>query len=147
MPNTTDRMPTTIGDFISKNVYKGKLKTEHKIAHSLCCKFVDVKGGQEAKPNGGNSWGVSRSPFVIVFHWHFTQNTAEVNAVVHIARKYTKEGKTYRVITPYDGQRNMIEAALKGASLPWENCCFNVDAFQGTYTEVEEALGILITLP
>lgn len=63
---------------------------------------------------------------------NLVQNAAEVNAVVHIARRYTKEGKTYRVITPYDGQRNMLENALKTAKLPWENCCFNVDAFQGT---------------
>jgi len=54
-----------------------------------------------------------------------------VRAVVRIARRYVQEGKAYKVITPYDAQRNEIEGALKVANLTWENTVFNVDSFQG----------------
>jgi regulator of nonsense transcripts 1 len=42
-----------------------------------------------------------------------------------------REGKKFKIITPYDGQRNAIEGALKAASLTWANTVFNVDSFQG----------------
>lgn len=51
--------------------------------------------------------------------------------MTHIARKYIKEGKSYRIITPYDAQRNAIENSLKKAGLTWKDTCFNVDSFQG----------------
>lgn len=35
------------------------------------------------------------------------------------------------VITPYDGQRSLIERLLQQARLEWEDRCFNVDSFQG----------------
>lgn len=54
-----------------------------------------------------------------------------MQAVVHIARKLAAEGKSYRIITPYDAQRGAIEDALKNAGLAWEDKCFNVDSFQG----------------
>ncbi|KAF9243393.1 AAA domain-containing protein [Melanogaster broomeanus] len=38
---------------------------------------------------------------------------------------------SFRIITPYDGQRNCIENALKNTDLQWENKVFNVDSFQG----------------
>ncbi|KAF9456618.1 AAA domain-containing protein, partial [Collybia nuda] len=40
--------------------------------------------------------------------------------------------KSYQVITPYEGQRSIIEEAMRSTSgLDWENKCFNVDSFQG----------------
>jgi len=42
-----------------------------------------------------------------------------------------REGKEFKIITPYDAQRNAIETALKTANLTWENTVFNVDSFQG----------------
>lgn len=48
-----------------------------------------------------------------------------------MARRYIQQGKNFRIITPYDAQRNAIEGALKHAGLPWENTVFNVDSFQG----------------
>ena len=48
-----------------------------------------------------------------------------------MARRYMEEGKNFKIITPYDAQRNAIENALKTAFLPWENAVFNVDSFQG----------------
>ncbi|KLO11672.1 hypothetical protein SCHPADRAFT_798767, partial [Schizopora paradoxa] len=38
--------------------------------------------------------------------------------------------KNYCVITPYDGQRSVLQDALKAEGLRWDNV-FNVDSFQG----------------
>jgi superfamily I DNA and/or RNA helicase len=42
-----------------------------------------------------------------------------------------EQEKSYKIITPYDAQRNEIEQALQVAELDWENKVFNVDSFQG----------------
>ncbi|KAH9838486.1 P-loop containing nucleoside triphosphate hydrolase protein [Rhodofomes roseus] len=118
------RMPTPIGRFISQRVYGGRLKTIHPVTTRKSCIMVDVNHGEEAKSN--NSW----------------TNEAEAHAVVAIARKFHSEGKSYRVITPYDAQRNFLERVLENANLPWENKCFNVDSFQGK----TEAIGFLSNL-
>ena len=52
-----DRMPTIIGSFISRHVYDSKLLTVHKIHTQTCCRFVDVRNGEESKK--GLSWMVS----------------------------------------------------------------------------------------
>jgi len=54
-----------------------------------------------------------------------------VKTVVQIARRYIREGKAFKIITPYDAQRNAIESALKAAKLTWEDTVFNIDSFQG----------------
>lgn len=51
--------------------------------------------------------------------------------MVVVARGLARAGKSFRVITPYDSQRNLLEKMLKAEKLPWENKCFNVDSFQG----------------
>jgi len=89
----------------------------HTIKAKTCCRFVDIKQGRER--HAGNSW----------------VNTEEVKAAIQIARKYNDEHKEFRIITPYDGQRSALEKALKDASLPWEDKCFNVDSFQGNEDE------------
>ena len=48
-----------------------------------------------------------------------------------MAQRYVQERKAFKIITPYDAQRNAIESALKAANLTWENTVFNVDSFQG----------------
>ncbi|KZT73689.1 hypothetical protein DAEQUDRAFT_743114 [Daedalea quercina L-15889] len=111
--DTQYRMPKPVGTFISKHVYNGRLKTSHEVTSRRSCILVDIHHGKETKSN--NSW----------------INVAEADAIVVIARKFHAEGKTFRVITPYDAQRNLLEQRLKGARLPWENRCFNVDSFQG----------------
>lgn len=40
---------------------------------------------------------------------------------------------SFRIITPYDAQRSLIENSLKAANLPHANKCFNVDSFQGQF--------------
>lgn len=59
------------------------------------------------------------------------QNVKEIEAVMHIARRYTQQGKSFRIITPYDAQRAQLEKALQREYLPWESKCFCVDSFQG----------------
>ncbi|KIK73389.1 hypothetical protein PAXRUDRAFT_178580, partial [Paxillus rubicundulus Ve08.2h10] len=39
--------------------------------------------------------------------------------------------RSFRIISPYDGQRSVIENELKSAGLRWEGKVFNVDSFQG----------------
>ncbi|KAG2128077.1 AAA domain-containing protein [Suillus cothurnatus] len=41
------------------------------------------------------------------------------------------KNKQFRIITPYDAQRSLIEDKLKLQDLKWEDKCFNVDSFQG----------------
>lgn len=61
----------------------------------------------------------------------------EVKAVIHIARRYHEKGKSFKIITPYDAQRNELETALISSRLPWEDKCFNVDSFQGRSSFLE----------
>ncbi|KZP07667.1 hypothetical protein FIBSPDRAFT_279424 [Athelia psychrophila] len=106
-------MPVPIGAFISRHVYEGKLITQHNITTVSSCRFKDVRNGKELLVGG--SWA----------------NQKEVMAVMAIARQYHSSGKKYRIITPYDAQRNYLEKALKETKLPWEDKCFCVDSFQG----------------
>ncbi|KAG2074289.1 hypothetical protein BDR04DRAFT_1008715 [Suillus decipiens] len=107
------RMPFVIGSFISRHVYNQKLMTVHNIDSKAACRFVDVKWGQEQKAE--NSW----------------MNPQELSVVIHLARIYHGQGKQFKIITPYDGQRSVIEKQLESEKLPWEDKCFNVDSFQG----------------
>lgn len=50
-------MPVPLGNFISKQVYDGLLKTEHRITNPYSCRFVDVFEGAEQA--NGSSWMVS----------------------------------------------------------------------------------------
>lgn len=42
-----------------------------------------------------------------------------------------RDDVNFRIITPYDAQRALIENSLKQAGLAHANKCFNVDSFQG----------------
>lgn len=61
----------------------------------------------------------------------FFQNIAEAQAAIKIAAKLQYEGKKYRIITPYDSQRNLLENEMKNSGLRWQDKVFNVDSFQG----------------
>ena len=50
-----------------------------------------------------------------------------------IAEHLQEADMSYRVITPYDAQRNAIEQALKDRDLDWHDKCFNVDSFQSSF--------------
>ena len=61
----------------------------------------------------------------------------EVQIVVHLVREALERGEDFRVITPYDAQRNELEIAIKKAGIPWKDRCFNVDSFQGHFQPFE----------
>ncbi|EIM87813.1 uncharacterized protein STEHIDRAFT_146026 [Stereum hirsutum FP-91666 SS1] len=111
------RMPRVVGSFISRHVYDGKLETVHAITSASACRFVDVQKGREKQE--GHSW----------------INAEECHVAVRIAQRYNDEGKDFRIITPYDAQRNLIEGALRRESIPWADKVFNVDAFQGNESD------------
>ncbi|KAI6041735.1 P-loop containing nucleoside triphosphate hydrolase protein [Pisolithus marmoratus] len=112
--DTQYRMPSAIGDFISQKVYNGKLKTCHENSVSLPCRFVNVERGQEKR--SGKSW---INPF-------------ESRTVVQIAGAYQAKGLDFRIITPYDAQRSLIEHELQEANVSHKDKVFNVDSFQGS---------------
>ncbi|KAI0266502.1 P-loop containing nucleoside triphosphate hydrolase protein [Gloeopeniophorella convolvens] len=110
--DTQYRMPVPLGNFISQNVYNGKLQSDHSITDRSCISFIDVHKGWEVKQ--GKSW----------------KNMEEVHAVVKIARRYHERGLKFCIITFYDPQRAAIAKQLAHAKLP-SACVYNVDSFQG----------------
>lgn len=48
-----------------------------------------------------------------------------------VARQLAAAGRSFRIITPYDAQRSLLENGLKDAKLAWQDKCFNIDSFQG----------------
>ena len=54
----------------------------------------------------------------------------EVHTIVNLVRKYYRDERKVCIITPYDGQRAALVAALKTAKLPHGNV-YNVDSYQG----------------
>ncbi|TFK21196.1 hypothetical protein FA15DRAFT_94068 [Coprinopsis marcescibilis] len=116
-------MPIPIGKFISSNVYDNKLKSQHDLTDWKVCRFVNVKGSNEKRK--GTSW----------------VNELEIETAVAIAGTLHSRGLSFRIITPYDPQKCLLETALKSKKLPSEDKCFNVDSFQGN-----EADYIIISL-
>lgn len=114
--DTQYRMPPQIGSFISQEVYDNKLDSNplHPVKSStIACQFIDVEDGFEQHDN--TSW----------------KNLKEIEAVMLLAQRLQDEGRNFRIITPYDAQRSLIESDLKEQGLQWADKCFNVDSFQG----------------
>ncbi|KIK80430.1 hypothetical protein PAXRUDRAFT_158702 [Paxillus rubicundulus Ve08.2h10] len=121
--DTQYRMPPQIGAFIAQTVYPGPTEESepllnssehHPLAQeeSLLCRFVNVPGEQ-------------------VSHGTSLKNVEECKAIVQLASIFQEEQKKFKIITPYDAQRGLIESELKQAELEWGDKCFNVDSFQG----------------
>ncbi|KAI9574017.1 P-loop containing nucleoside triphosphate hydrolase protein [Boletus coccyginus] len=110
----SDRMPHVMGDFISRNVYGGKLLTHHSSSTSKAFGLQD------------NGSLIHRS-FSNARH----KNHEEAHVVVKLALLYESRGMSFRIITPYYAQRSHIENRLKQEELPWEGKVVNVDSFQG----------------
>ncbi|KAK0445637.1 P-loop containing nucleoside triphosphate hydrolase protein, partial [Desarmillaria tabescens] len=108
--NIQYRMPHPLGEFISREVYNNRLRSEHGIKDQSCIAFIDTKTGTEE--NSGFSW----------------RNAAEIRTIVHLVKSYYKD-RNFCIITPYDAQRAAIERELKNNNLPWKSV-FNVDSFQ-----------------
>ncbi|KAK0216388.1 P-loop containing nucleoside triphosphate hydrolase protein [Armillaria fumosa] len=110
--DTQYRMPHPLGNFISREVYDNRLRSEHDITDPSCIAFINAKYGDEEK--SGFSW----------------RNDDEVLTVAQLVQYYYQT-HDFRVITPYDAQRAAIEEELKSQDLPWERRVYNVDSFQG----------------
>ncbi|KAF9649274.1 hypothetical protein BDM02DRAFT_3095010, partial [Thelephora ganbajun] len=119
------RMPHFIGNFLSERMYDNALGTIHANGSNICCRFVNVTPAWQEKGEDGKSW----------------INRNEARTVIEICKKYKSERRQFRIITPYDGQRSLIEQMLKKEKMEWEDRCFNVDSFQGN-----EADNIIISL-
>ncbi|TFK70343.1 P-loop containing nucleoside triphosphate hydrolase protein [Pluteus cervinus] len=111
--DTQCQMPVPIGEFISEHIYAYKLKTEHQITKFSSCKFIDVGSGHEQQED--KSW----------------VNLAEAKVVAKLAQKLHRLKRSYRIITPYDAQRSVLENGLRAEKIPWQDRCYNIDSFQG----------------
>ncbi|KAJ7227297.1 P-loop containing nucleoside triphosphate hydrolase protein [Mycena pura] len=104
--------------FLDTQFYEGKLKSnpQHPISDSIiACQFINVVGAKEQKQATGTS----------LF------NTLESEAVLTLAQHLQEHAKSYKIITPYDGQRVLIEDRMKKMEgLTWEEKVYNVDSFQ-----------------
>lgn len=61
----------------------------------------------------------------------FEQNPQETQTILKMAAKLEEDQESFKIITPYVGQKTMLEDALKNAGLAYQNKCFAVDSFQG----------------
>ncbi|KAF7374797.1 AAA-12 domain-containing protein [Mycena sanguinolenta] len=116
--DTQYRMPPQIGAFISTNVYDDKLNSnsKHPISNSIiACQFIDVVGAKEQ---------VQATTTSLI-------NKLESEAVLKLAQHLQDHGKNYKIITPYDAQRVLVEDKMKETGLQWEEKVYNVDSFQG----------------
>lgn len=114
--NTQYRMPPQIGNIISELVYEKKLKSNpsHPITEDMtACYFVEALGKEK---------GLTTGSF---------KNEVEASHIIQLAKKLEEKERKYRIITPYEGQRNYIETLMKDEGLEWGDKCFNVDSFQG----------------
>ncbi|KAJ7734738.1 P-loop containing nucleoside triphosphate hydrolase protein [Mycena maculata] len=120
------RMPPQIGAFISTNVYDDRLNSnpEHPIVDStIACHFIDVVGAKEARK--GNSYQACFGSLGFF-------NTLESEAVIKLAQHLQAYGHHYKIITPYDAQRVLIEKGMQRTDgLQWDSKVYNVDSFQG----------------
>ncbi|KAF8632282.1 hypothetical protein AX15_002018 [Amanita polypyramis BW_CC] len=114
--DTQYRMPPQIGQFISKVIYDDKLNSNplHPVQDDvIACRFIDA-GGKESKC--GDSY----------------QNNLECDVAIRLAAKLQELGQSYRIITPYTAQRQLIEDQMKEVpGMHWGDKCFSVDSFQG----------------
>ncbi|KAL9714395.1 hypothetical protein Ac2012v2_002708 [Leucoagaricus gongylophorus] len=115
--NIQYRMPPQMGELISETVYDGCLSSNprHPINNQImACHFVDVHGQEKRKEDS-------------------FMNEEERDIVLQIAKYLQDNAFNYKIISPYDAQRNSIEIKMKNSpeGLRWENTCFNVDSFQG----------------
>ncbi|KAG8735925.1 hypothetical protein FRC10_010005, partial [Ceratobasidium sp. 414] len=131
--DTSYRLPVPIAKYISRAVYESKLKEDRKHKVQLprnAVVFVDVADGEEASGGGkGTSW----------------QNEAEAEIVLQLIQTYyerrvkqewqaEEEQLEYEIITPYEGQRSVVEKKVEEAQIKKpdgsKRQVYNVDSFQ-----------------
>ncbi|KAF7312416.1 AAA-12 domain-containing protein [Mycena indigotica] len=120
--DTQYRMPPQIGAFISEKVYNNQLKSNpsHLVPDTdIACQFINVPGAKEVLNN--NSYF----------------NNLEAQAIIKLALLLQERNKSFKIITPYDGQRVLIENTMKETEgLEWEEKVYNVDSFQGNEEDI-----------
>ncbi|KAF8554639.1 hypothetical protein OG21DRAFT_1412197 [Imleria badia] len=112
---TTIRKVVFVGDnmqYTFLSLLKSSLDRPLAGEPSCLCHFINVPGQQISH---GTSW----------------KNLEECKAIIQLASIFQAQEKDFRIITPYDAQRSLIEEELKKAELEWGDKCFNVDSFQG----------------
>ncbi|KAI9143333.1 P-loop containing nucleoside triphosphate hydrolase protein, partial [Paraphysoderma sedebokerense] len=118
---TQYRLPRVIGDFISQQVYDGKLQTHDGILdspnHRDYIRWVNVVGQEKAV---GTSF----------------ENQKEAIQIVRYAQRLEILGRRYVILVPYDKQRHGISSRLKAVNIPCENRVFNVDSYQGQECDI-----------
>ncbi|KAG8730302.1 hypothetical protein FRC10_002899, partial [Ceratobasidium sp. 414] len=131
--DTSYRLPVPIAKYISRAVYESKLKEDRKHKVQLprnAVVFVDVSDGGEAPGGGkGKSW----------------QNEAEAEVVFQLIQTYyerrvkqewqdEEEQLEYEIITPYEGQRSIVDKMIEAAQIKKldgsKRQVYNVDSFQ-----------------
>ncbi|CAO1635553.1 unnamed protein product [Parajaminaea phylloscopi] len=125
MLNKCYRLPTSLGAFISREVYGGELMTAGpSLSLRKAIRFFDIGSGKEEK--GETS---------------FT-NRVEAEAVCDFVQHHLADTTLdFKVLAPYTGQRDLLESMLKGRGLAWQDRVFTIDSFQGHEAEI-----ILISL-
>ncbi|CAK5269394.1 unnamed protein product [Mycena citricolor] len=101
------RMPPQIGDFISQHVYDSKLSSNpmHPIPNShIACQFINVVNSKEKLQVTSTS----------------ITNEKECAVVLQLSQHLQNHNKNFKIITPYDAQRELIQEALRSAGLHWE---------------------------
>ena len=120
--DTCYRLAGPVAEFISANVYGGRLQYGTSNYHPKgglldCVSFIDVESSQEERQ------GTSRV------------NHAEVEMVARLVSEYRKRGgamSRLKVLSTYDAQRDALEEALKRQGLSGaSDIVFSVDSFQG----------------
>ncbi|KAJ7274286.1 AAA domain-containing protein [Mycena haematopus] len=78
----------------------------------------------------GGIWLVAKSNVAVINI--ALKNTLESEAVIKLAKHLQEQAKSYKIITPYDAQRVLVEDSMKETEgLHWEEKVYNVDSFQG----------------
>ncbi|KAG1876597.1 P-loop containing nucleoside triphosphate hydrolase protein [Suillus subalutaceus] len=95
--DTQYRMPPQIGKFISEAVYDCVLKSDplHPVTDErMACHFINIPSQEQLH---GTSW----------------KNLGECQTILRIASMLQEKNKQFRIITPYDAQRSLIEEGFK----------------------------------
>lgn len=120
--DTCYRLPKPLVEFISENMYGGKVisgecNMDSDAGLAGCVSFVDVQSSKETFQ------GTSRL------------NAREVEVIVALVQTYKDRGgdlTELKVLTTYDAQRDLLEKLLKEAGLSGSaDTVFSVDSFQG----------------
>ncbi|CAO1638479.1 unnamed protein product [Sympodiomycopsis kandeliae] len=114
------RLPHSLCDFISRNVYGEQLSVpEDSLQTALkdTVRFVDCIKGVAVKE--GSSW----------------KNVEEAELLVNLVKNHMQH-QEYAVLTTYNAQRDLLEDRLRREGCAWQGRVFTADSFQGQEADV-----------